>query len=171
MGYALAERGYSTVFGGGGTGLMGALADAALERGGEVTGIVPVNFNTPALVHPALTELIVVKTMHERKAMMIERADAFIALPGGFGTFEELFEILTWAQIGLHGKAVGVLNVEGYFEPLFSLIEHAGQEGFLYREHTQLLLRGTEPGALLDEISRYAPPSGLEKWVNREEQA
>lgn len=169
MGAALAARGDSLVFGGGGTGLMGALADAVLEQGGYAVGIIPAFFNTEQLVHAGLNELHVVETMHLRKAAMAERADAFIALPGGFGTFEELFEILTWAQIGLHQKPVGVLNAHGYFEPLLALVEHARSEGFLYSEHRGLLIDAEDPGTLLSKMTAFKTPENLSRWVERDD--
>jgi uncharacterized protein (TIGR00730 family) len=170
MGRVLARRGITVIFGGGGTGLMGALADAAMEAGGEVIGIIPASFNTPALAHARLSELRVVASMHERKAAMAEIGEAFIALPGGFGTFEELFEILTWAQIGLHSRPVGVLNALDYFRPLLALIEHARAEGFIYNEHRALLISESDPEVLISRLEAYLPPPGLERWVTREEQ-
>jgi len=170
MGQALARRNLTLVYGAGGTGLMGALADAALAGGAHVIGITPESFNTPQLMHPNLLELHVVKTMHERKALMVDISDAFIALPGGYGTLEELFEILCWAQVGLHSKPVGVLDSLGYFGPLHTLIEHASQEGFIYEEHGGLLIRDADPDALLDQMAMYQPPEGLERWVNRPEE-
>jgi uncharacterized protein (TIGR00730 family) len=169
MGRALARRGLTVVFGGGGTGLMGALADAAMDAGGQVIGIIPVGFNTPALAHGRLTELRVVGSMHDRKREMAEIGDAFIALPGGFGTFEELFEILTWAQIGIHSKPVGVLNAHGYFLPLLALIDHARAEGFIYAEHRALLACEADPDTLISRLAAYLPPPGLERWITREE--
>jgi uncharacterized protein (TIGR00730 family) len=167
MGRALAKRNLTLVYGAGGTGLMGALADAVLAGGAHVIGITPESFNTPQLIHPNLAELHVVKTMHERKALMVDISDAFIALPGGFGTLEELFEILCWAQVGLHDKPVGVLDSLGYFGPLHKLIEHAREEGFIYAEHRALLIHDADPDALLDRMAIYQPPAGLERWVNR----
>lgn len=168
MGYAIADRGLTVVYGGGRTGLMGALADSALERGAKVIGILAEVFDTPILAHQNLTELQVVKTMHERKSRMADLADAFIALPGGFGTFEELLEILTWAQIGIHTRPVGVLNINSYFDPLFTLIEHARSEGFIYDEHRSLLMSDSDPNTLLDQMTSYNPPADLDRWVNRE---
>lgn len=167
MGQALAKRNYSVVYGGGGTGLMGAMANAVLEEGAPVIGVIPKSFNTPQLAHPNLTELIVVETMHERKALMVEMADAFVALPGGFGTLEELFEILTWAQVGLHCKPIGVLDTQGYFDHLHTLVERACQEGFIYQEHRFLLMSDSDPDVLLDHLAAYKPPEGLDRWVNR----
>jgi uncharacterized protein (TIGR00730 family) len=168
MGQAIANRGMTIIYGGGGTGLMGALADAALKQGAKVVGILPENFNTPILAHQNLTELHIVKTMHERKAKMIGLADAFIALPGGLGTLEELFEILTWAQIGLHAQPVGILNTNAYFNLLLAFIEHASSEGFIYKEHRSLVINETDPDNLLDQLASYNPPENLSLWVNRE---
>jgi len=168
MGHAIAEKGLTLVYGGGGTGLMGALADAALENGAKVVGVIPEKFNNPTLAHQDLSEMHVTKGMHERKAIMISMSEAFIAMPGGYGTFEELFEVLTWAQIGIHRRPVGILNVNGYFNPLLSVIEHAHSEGFIYNEHQSLLIHNSNPHDLLDTMSRYHPPEGLERWVNRE---
>jgi uncharacterized protein (TIGR00730 family) len=146
------------------------LADAMLAADAEVIGIIPKRFDTPALAHLGLTELRVVDTMHERKAAMANLGDAFIALPGGFGTFEELFEILTWAQLGIHSRPVGVLNAKGYFNLLLSLIEHARNEGFIYDEHRSLLIIESDPDALLARLALYHPPEGLKRWVERDEQ-
>jgi uncharacterized protein (TIGR00730 family) len=170
MGRALAKRNLTLIYGAGGTGLMGALADAVLAGGAHVIGITPESFNTPQLIHPNLEELHAVKTMHERKALMVTISDAFIALPGGFGTLEELFEILCWAQVGLHNKPVGVLDSLGYFGPLHNLIKHAHEEGFIYDEHRVLLIHDADPEALLDRMAIYQPPDGLERWVNRPEE-
>lgn len=168
MGRAIADRGFTIIYGGGRTGLMGALADSALEHGSKVIGVLPETFNTPVLAHNNLSELHIVDTMHERKAKMIDLSDAFIALPGGFGTLEELFEILTWAQIGLHTNPVGILNINAYFDSLFVLIEHARSQGFIYDEHRSLLINGSDPDNLLDQITSYHPPANLDRWVNRE---
>lgn len=169
MGEALADHGMTVVFGGGRTGMMGALADAALARGGQVIGVTPREFNTEVLAHAGLTEMQVVETMHERKARMAEMADAFVALPGGFGTLEELLEILTWAQLGHHRHPVGLLNVAGYYDPLLVMIERAAAEGFLYGEHRQLLITALEPDDLINRLQRYRPPDGLDRWLRREE--
>jgi uncharacterized protein (TIGR00730 family) len=167
MGQALAQRGTTIIFGGGGTGMMGAMADGGLEAGGDVIGIIPKRFNTAELVHSGLTELVVVDTMHERKALMAERADAFVALPGGYGTLEELFEILTWAQIGMHAKPVGLLNSLGYFQPLLALIDHMLGQGFIYDEHRTLLACAEEPQALLAQLEAYRPPDSMDRWLKR----
>lgn len=168
VGGTIAERGLQLVYGAGSTGLMGALADGALESGCQVIGIIPSYFNTPQLAHAGLTRLEVVETIHQRKARMAEIADAFIALPGGFGTLEELFEILTWAQIGLHRKPIGLLNVRRYFDPLLAMIDHAHQEGFIYAEHLSLVTHSENPEQLLDSLEEYLPPQGLDRWVNRD---
>jgi len=169
MGRTLAARGVRIVYGAGCTGLMGAVADGALAAGWEVVGIIPAFFNTPNLVHKNLTSLEVVETMHQRKARMAELADGFIALPGGFGTFEELFEMLTWAQIGLHRKPIGLLNTRKYYDPLISLVEHAREHGFIYSEHRQLFTYADQPDELFDAMTNYKSPEGLERWVTREE--
>jgi uncharacterized protein (TIGR00730 family) len=169
MGETIARRGLSIVYGAGSTGLMGALADGALEAGGEVIGVIPDYFNTPTLCHQNLTRLEVVETIHARKARLAELADAFIAMPGGYGTFEELFEILTWAQIGLHAKPVGLLNALGYFDPLLALVQHALKEGFIYAEHRALLTHSEDPGKLLEALANHQHPGNLERWLTRED--
>lgn len=168
MGQALAQRGITIVYGAGGTGLMGTLADGALAAGGEVWGVIPKMFDTPQLAHRGLTRYEVTDTMHSRKARMADLADGFIALPGGFGTFEELFEIITWAQIGVHRKPIGLLNTLGYYNPLLSLVAHANQEGFIYREHRQLFTHADSPSDLLDQMFNHQLPPGLDRWVTRE---
>jgi len=168
MGAALAERDLQLLYGAGRTGLMGALADGALEAGGEVIGIIPAIFNTPQLAHCGLTRLEVVESMHQRKTRLAELADAFIALPGGYGTFEEFFEILTWAQIGLHSKPIGLLNSHHYFDPLVAMVEHARAEGFIYDEHRALFTWAESPAVLLDALASHRPPEGLERWLRRD---
>lgn len=168
MGAAISRRGIGIVYGAGSTGLMGAVADGALQAGGQVTGVIPVYFNTPKLAHSGLTRLEVVDTIHQRKARMAELADAFIALPGGFGTLEELFEILTWAQIGLHQKPVGLLNARRYYDPLLAMVDHARSEGFIYAEHRALFTAAEQPEELLDALCSHTPPGGLERWLTRE---
>jgi len=169
MGSEIATRGLVLVYGAGCTGMMGAVADGALDAGGEVVGVIPQLFNTPTLMHTGLTHLEIVDSMHSRKQRLVDIADAFIALPGGYGTFEELFEVLTWAQIGLHSKPVGILNTLGYFEPIISAIERARLEGFMYNEHQSLYVCDTDPKALLDKLDQYQYPQGMEKWLTREE--
>lgn len=167
MGAAIAERGFELVYGGGSTGLMGAVADAALAAGGQVTGVLPENFNKPELAHAGLTRLELVTDMHARKARMIALADAFIAMPGGFGTLEEVFEALTWAQIGLHTKPIGFLNAYNYYDQLLQFLEHANQEGFTFWEHKQLHFNSADPAALLDALVSYQLPNGLDRWLQR----
>lgn len=168
-GIAIARRGIQLVYGAGSTGLMGAVADGALHGGGEVIGIIPEYFNTPELAHRGLTRLEVVETIHQRKARLADLAGAFVALPGGYGTFEELFEILTWAQIGLHTKPIGLLNTRHYFDPLLALVEHARREGFIYAEHRALFTHAEQPGALLDALENHRHPPGLERWLTRQD--
>ena len=169
MGAAIARRGLILSYGAGCTGMMGAVADGALEAGGEVIGVMPEMFATAALMHTGLTRLEIVDSMHARKQRLVDLSDGFIALPGGYGTFEELFEILTWAQIGLHNKPVGLLNNQNYFDPLVSAIEHARAEGFLYSEHRSLFVCDEQPEGLLDRLEQYQYPQGMEKWLTREE--
>ncbi len=152
MGRALAGRGLTIVYGGGRTGLMGALADAALAAGGAVIGVIPDHFYTADRAHSGLTALHVVASMHERKARMAGLSQGFLALPGGYGTFEELFEILTWAQIGLHTHPIGLLNTQGYFDPLLALIDHAGAEGFLEKARPVRPIAEPEPLRLLGRL-------------------
>lgn len=166
-GEVIAARGLQLIFGGGSTGLMGAVADAVLAAGGEVIGILPVHFNRPELAHAHLTRLELVADMGTRKARMTELADAFIALPGGFGTMEEMFETLTAAQIGLHVKPIGLLNVYGYYDHLLKFLEHANKEGFTFWEHQKLYAQAGTPEELIDKLDTYAPPEGLERWLQR----
>lgn len=168
LGRELAARELGLVFGGSGVGLMGALADGALAAGGEVTGVIPRALEAKELAHRGLTRLEVVASMHERKARMAELADGFVALPGGMGTLEELAEILTWAQLGLHRKPCGLLDVAGYWQPLVAFFDHAVEERFLRAEHRAILLVGAEPAPLLDALERWQP-AHLEKWIDRGE--
>jgi len=167
LGGLLANRGIDLVYGAGKTGLMGAVADGVLEAGGKVIGVVPENLNQPQLIHASLTHLEVVSDIQLRKARMSQMADAFIALPGGYGTLDELFETLTWAQIGLHTKPVGLLNTAGYFSPLLEMIERARSEKFIYDEHRDLLISSSDPNDLLARLETFTLPSGLERWVSR----
>jgi len=168
MGEALARRGIGLVYGGGGIGLMGILADAALSAGGDVIGVIPEALMAREVAHRGLTDLRVVASMHERKALMAELADAFVALPGGFGTLEEFCESLTWAQLGIHRKPCGLLNVEGFFDPLLLLFDHAVRERFVSPDHRSLVVVEEDPERLLDALSRWEPPA-LERWMGREE--
>ena len=166
---ALKGKSSRLVYGGGSTGLMGTLADEAIMSGLDVLGIIPEAFNTPNLAHNSLGEMQVVGTIHERKARMAEVADAFIALPGGYGTLEELFEIMTWAQIGFHHKPVGILNCHGYFDHLMTFLDHVRQEGFVYKEHRDLFILHDDPEILLDLMAAYVPPQNISRWVTRED--
>lgn len=165
MGRALARRGIGLVYGGGGVGLMGALADAALEAGGEVIGVIPRALQLRELAHAGLTTLHVVESMHERKARMAELARGFVALPGGMGTLEEFAEVLTWAQLGLHVRPCGLLDVAGYYRPLIAFFDQATSQGFVRPEHRGLVLVEEDPDALLDRMARWeAPP--VERWID-----
>jgi len=169
MGATLALRGLRLIFGGGRTGLMGALADGALQAGGEAIGVIISSMNTPALAHRGLTRLDVTATIHQRKARMHELADGYAALPGGFGTLDELFETLTWAQIGEHAKPVGLLNVRGYFDPLLTMLDRAAEEGFIFPEHRQSLLCATDPAALLEAMENHRhPEQAVKRWMRQE---
>lgn len=167
MGAAVARRGFELWYGAGSTGLMGSVAQGALEAGGKVVGVIPQIFNTPELAHSGLTRLEVVDNMHQRKERLAVQSDMFVALPGGYGTFEELFEILTWSQIGLHQKPIGLLNVRGYFDPLLAMVDHAHAEGFIYDEHRALLACAEYPDVLLDALAQYQPQSGPNRWLKR----
>jgi uncharacterized protein (TIGR00730 family) len=166
LGRALARRGLGVVYGGARVGLMGALADTVLAGGGRVTGVIPERLVTKEIAHDGLTELRVVASMHERKAVMNDLADAFIALPGGWGTLEEFFEVLTWAQLGLHRKPCGLLNVHGYFDGLLSFIDHTVDERFVRSHHRAMVLVSSSPDELLRQFDAYVPPV-VEKWIDR----
>lgn len=155
------------VYGGGAVGLMGLAADAALEAGGRVVGVIPGALFRREVAHAGLTELQVVGSMHERKAQMAELSDAFLALPGGLGTYDELLEILTWAQLGAHGKPVGAIDVEGYFGPLIALIDHGIAEGFIREGHRRLLQVGVSASSVLDACAAYVP-APAPKWIGLE---
>ncbi len=165
LGRVLAARGIGLVYGGARVGLMGAVADAVLTGGGEVTGVIPRSLVEKEVAHSGLTELRVVTTMHERKALMADLSDAFIALPGGWGTLDEMFEILTWAQLGLHRKPCGLLNVLGYFDRLLSFLDHTMEQGFVRREYGSLLAVSDGSAALLDALQSQSPPV-VEKWID-----
>lgn len=159
LGLQLAERQIELVYGGGKVGLMGVLADACLAAGGSVVGVIPRALMEWEVGHEGLTRLEIVDSMHTRKARMAEQADGFIALPGGMGTFEELFEILTWAQLGFHAKPVALLDVEGYYGPLVQMLERGVSEGFMKPENRSLLLHGDNLYQLLREMGQYHPPT------------
>ncbi len=167
VGRRLAQQGIGMVYGGGAVGLMGAAADAALEAGGEVVGVIPGALFRREIAHQGVTELRVVQSMHERKATMAELADGFVALPGGLGTYEELLEILTWAQLGVHDKPVGALDVAGYFDPLVDLFRHSVDQGFIRPQHADLLMVDASIEALLDRFAAYEPPR-VAKWLDLE---
>jgi uncharacterized protein (TIGR00730 family) len=164
LGRILVQRRIGLVYGGARMGLMGRLADTVLEGGGEVVGVIPRALMDREVAHQGLTELVVTDSMHERKATMVARSDAFIAAPGGIGTLEEFFEVLTWAQLGLHRKPCGLLNHLGYFDSLTRLLDHAVHEGFIQRTHRSMVLVEEEPEALLDRIARYVPPR-VPRWI------
>ncbi|HEX7046212.1 MAG TPA: TIGR00730 family Rossman fold protein [Gammaproteobacteria bacterium] len=166
MGRLMVERGYGLVYGGGRVGLMGEIASAVLEAGGEAVGVIPEALLKREVGHGALTRLEVVDSMHERKARMAELADGFIAMPGGFGTFEEWFEIITWAQLGIHDKPCVLLNVAGYFDPLLALIERAVNEKFIRTEHRKLFAVAEAPAKVLDCVAAFEPAVG-EQWLSR----
>jgi uncharacterized protein (TIGR00730 family) len=168
MGRAIAARGWTLVYGGGNVGLMGVVADAALAAGGKVIGVIPEALLARELGHRGITELRVVDTMHERKAMMADLADAFIALPGGIGTFEEFFEVLTWAQLGIHRKPCGLLNTRGYYQPMMDLLGMAVNEGFLRAEHQGMVLTAERVEDLLAKLETHQPPQTA-KWIGRDQ--
>ena len=165
LGAALARAGIGLVYGGGSVGLMGLLADAVLAGGGEVIGIIPRALATREIAHHGLADLRIVESMHERKALMTELADAFVALPGGLGTLEELLEVVTWAQLGLHAKPIAVLNVAGYFDGLLALLEHAIAERFVHPGHRALVLAAPDVDALLEALRTARPAAAPRKWL------
>ena len=158
----LADRGVELVYGGGSIGMMGILARATLEAGGTVTGVIPNSLEQREVGQTGLTHLHVVESMHERKAMMAELSDGFIALPGGYGTLEEYFEVLTWAQLRFHDKPVGLLDVAGFFQPVIALFDHMVAEGFVSTQHRALALSDRDPVALLDKMVQYRAPVALQ---------
>ena len=166
MGRLLATTGRRLVYGGGRTGLMGALADAALDAGGEVIGIMPRHLVEREVAHVGLTELHVVASMHERKALLAELSDGFLAMPGGLGTLEELFEVWTWGQLGLHRKPYGIFEVGGFFAPLLAFLDHAVAEGFIRQEYRDLLVVDADPRALIERMEAMHPPA-LPRWLDR----
>lgn len=169
LGQTLAERDIRLIFGGGKTGLMGAVADGVLEAGGEVIGVIIPSMNTVALAHVGLTHMDVVDGMHARKARMHELSDGYIALPGGLGTFDELFETVTWAQTGAHEKPVGLLNVKNYYAPLLAAIDHAVQEGFVFQEHRDVLFCESDANTLIEKMETYQHPrDAVKRWMREE---
>lgn len=168
LGRALADRGLGLVYGGASVGVMGAVADAVLAAGGEAIGVIPRALATKEVAHGSLTELHVVQSMHERKALMADLSDGFAALPGGWGTIEELFEMLTWAQLGFHEKPCGMLNVAGYYDDLARFLEHAMGEEFVREAYREMLIVEREPSALLDRFAAYRAPR-VRKWLGPDE--
>ena len=164
LGKELARREMELVYGGSCIGLMGAIADSMVEAGGKVIGVLPDFLQDKEIAHPDLSELIVVKSMHERKAKMTELADGFITLPGGAGTMEEFFEIFTWAQLGLHKKPLGILNINHYYDPLVNLINHMADAEFLQEQYRTITIIDSDPKQLLDKFSTYTPP-GIKTFI------
>ena len=164
----MCEHGISLVYGGAAVGVMGVVADAVLEAGGEAIGVIPKSLAVKEVAHENLSELHVVASMHERKAMMAELADGFIALPGGWGTLEEIFEILTWAQLGFHDKPCGLLNIEGYYDGLIGFLENSFEQEFVNQLCRPMLMTAEEPTALLDQFASYRAPK-VRKWVGEDE--
>ena len=167
LGREMVRQQLALVYGGGHVGLMGIIADAVLAAGGEVTGVIPKALMDTEVGHERLTRLLVVKDMHERKALMAEQANGFIAMPGGIGTLEELFEAMTWAQLGFHEKPVGLLNVNGFYDKLLAFLSQLEQEGFLRAEHRNLLINESEPSALLERLREFRMPEGV-SWLSRQ---
>jgi hypothetical protein len=168
-GRLLASEGIGVVYGGGQVGLMGVLADAVLAEGGEIIGVIPQALVDREIGHPGVADMRVVGSMHERKALMADLADAFVALPGGLGTLEELFEVYTWAQLGLHSKPCGLLDVEDYYAGIADFLAHAVEERFLPEQHRAMLMVERDPRALLDRVRGYEPSGVQPKWIDREE--
>ncbi len=169
LGQLMVQAGLTLVFGGGHIGLMGVIADTVLAAGGRAIGVIPQALADKELAHQGLTQLHVVDTMHQRKALMADLSDAFVALPGGYGTLDETFEILTWAQLGIHRKPVGMLNVNGFFDPLLAWITRAVADELLRPEHLQLLQVATSPAALLDALKQHRPTPEIPKWIAPED--
>jgi len=167
MGAELVRRDIGLVYGGGNVGLMGVLADAVLRRGGEAVGVIPENLMAREVGHNGLTKLHVVRSMHERKALIADLSNAFVALPGGFGTLEEFCEMVTWTQLGLHAKPCGILNVRGYYSPLLAMLDHAVEERFLKPENRCLVLARESPADLLQALEEWRPIH-VQKWLSRE---
>jgi uncharacterized protein (TIGR00730 family) len=166
LGKAIADRGIRLVYGGGHVGLMGVVADAAMAAGGQVLGVITRALESKEVAHRGLTELSVVDSMHERKAVMADASDGFVMLPGGFGTLEEFFEVVTWTQLGIHSKPCGILDVNNYFEPLRTLLNQAVTERFVRAEHRGLIISATDPEVLLDKLAAWTPLA-LDKWLDR----
>ena len=168
LGDEMVGRGIDLVYGGGNVGLMGVIADAVLEAGGSVTGVIPQALASKELAHNRIQDLRIVASMHERKALIADLSDGFMALPGGIGTLEEFFEVLTWGQLGFHPKPVALLNVAGYYDGLLSFIDHAVAHGFVRHVHGKMVISGPSAAELLDSMAAYRSP-GIPKWLDREE--
>lgn len=166
LGELLASRSITLVYGGANVGMMGALANAVLDAGGHVTGVIPTDLVDKEIAHKHLSELRIVGSMHERKQLMADLSDGFIALPGGLGTFEEFFEVVTWAQLGFHSKPCGLLNVCGYYDKLLAFLDDAVQERLIRAEHRAIILQSSDAADLLQQMSAYTPPT-VEKWLDR----
>lgn len=166
LGRTIARRGLTLVYGGAQVGLMGIVADAAMDEGGEVHGVITRGLETKEITHRGLSRLDVVDTMHERKFLMADRSDGFVMLPGGTGTFDEFFEAATWTQLGVHDKPCAVLDVDGYFAPLLALLDSATDQGFLRPQHRDLILHDSDAPALLDRMSTWEPVH-IDKWIDR----
>jgi len=168
LGRALVERGLGLVYGGSRVGIMGVVADAVLQAGGRAIGVLPEALMQKELAHKGLTELHVVASMHERKTMMAAKADAFVAMPGGIGTLEEIFEVWTWAQLGFHNKPCGLLNVAGFYDKLAGFLDHAAASGFMQPQHRDMLAVESDPHRLLDRFASYEAPT-VSKWIKQGE--
>ena len=169
LGMLLVQNGITLVFGGATVGLMGRLADTVVSEGGEAIGVIPQALVDREIAHLGLTDLHVVDTMHERKQRMADLSDAFVALPGGLGTLDELFEIYTWAQLGMHRKPIGLMNVEGYFDGLVGFLEHAVAERFVREDHRDMLIVENEPAPMLERLESFDPASLTPKWIDRQD--
>ena len=167
MGTELVRRNIGLIYGGGNVGLMGIIADAVLRAGGEAQGVIPEHLMAREVGHRGLTKLHIVRSMHERKALMADLSDAFVALPGGFGTLEEFCEVVTWTQLGLHAKPSGILNILGYYSPLLAMFDHAVEERFLKPENRALVIARESPADLLQALEEWRPVH-VEKWLSRE---
>ena len=169
VGELIARRGLGLVYGGGRVGLMGIVADAVLEAGGRVIGVIPQALSTKEIAHDGLSELYVVPGMHERKALMATKSSAFLTLPGGIGTFEEFFEILSWAALGIHRKPIGILNIDRYFDPLIALLDHGIAQRFIHSDSLQSLMVSDQPDSLISSLLNYVPPAAGPRWIKMAE--
>ena len=164
LGKLMVDQNIELIYGGGQVGMMGTIADTVMENGGIVRGIIPTFLDKKEIAHQGITELKVVSSMHERKMLMYELSEGFIAMPGGFGTLDELFEIMTWTQLGLHGRPIALYNINGYFDQLVGQIRHMYQEGFVRQKHHDMLIVDADPNSLLEKMANYTPPE-IEKWL------